>query len=242
MPHPRVPVRFGAGIGDQMLSSYRTSLPVVILRADDEVEHAEPRRRLAMPDADPPLPRHRRPPRAAARARRPATSRCRRISPQLAEHLSAREREAADIEYAADDICLAWLLEGSSSSAAGRTGWDGEISGVIGSGLFVRFGEVFEGYLPARRLTGDYFELNPLGRRLVGRRGERAYRLGDPIERPRRGDPPCRGESRAVTGGEARRLSWPRRGRVRRRYPSAGRGQPRARSVDCLLETPSQSR
>ena len=39
---------------------------------------------------------------------------------ELAEHASAREREAAQIEYQADDICLAWLLERGSSSAAGR--------------------------------------------------------------------------------------------------------------------------
>ena len=43
-------------------------------------------------------------------------------------------------------------------------------------------GEVFEGYLPARRLAGDYFELNELGTAMAGRRGGRTYRLGDPIE------------------------------------------------------------
>src|SRR6185503_15315581 len=30
---------------------------------------------------------------------------------ELAEHASVREREAAQVEYAADDICLAWLLD-----------------------------------------------------------------------------------------------------------------------------------
>ena len=53
---------------------------------------------------------------------------------------------------------------------------------MIGSGLFARFGEVFEGYLPARRLTGDYYEQNTLGTALVGRRTKRTLRLGDPIE------------------------------------------------------------
>ena len=38
--------------------------------------------------------------------------------------------------------------------------WEGEIIGLIGSGLFVRFGDVFEGFLPARRLPGEFFELN----------------------------------------------------------------------------------
>jgi ribonuclease R len=100
----------------------------------------------------------------------------------LAEHTSGREREAAELEYLADDICLAWLLE----SRLFETGWDepwpGEITGVIPSGLFVRFGDVFEGYLPARRLHGDYFELNALGTALAGRRGGGVFRLGDPID------------------------------------------------------------
>jgi ribonuclease R len=100
---------------------------------------------------------------------------------ELAEHTSAREREAADVEYQADAICLAWLLD----SELYERGWDepfeGEIIGVIGSGLFARFGDVFEGFLPARRLPGDYFELNDLGTALVGRRGGGTFRLGDPI-------------------------------------------------------------
>ena len=102
--------------------------------------------------------------------------------PVLAEHSSVREREAAEIEYAADDLCLAWLLD----SRLFELGWDAvfesEVIGLIGSGLFARFGDVFEGFLPARRLSGDYFELNPLGTALVGRRGGRTIRLGDSIE------------------------------------------------------------
>jgi len=86
------------------------------------------------------------------------------------------------VEYLADELCLAWLLE----SELFERGWDdpfeGEIVGMIGSGLFVRFGEVFEGFLPARRLHGDYFELNELGTALVGRRRGGTFRLGDPIE------------------------------------------------------------
>jgi ribonuclease R len=53
---------------------------------------------------------------------------------------------------------------------------------MIASGLFIRFGDVFEGYLPARRLTGDFFELNDLGTAMAGRRGGGTYRLGDPIK------------------------------------------------------------
>ena len=100
---------------------------------------------------------------------------------QLAEHTSAREREAAQVEYLADEICLAWLLDKELFDLGWEHAFEGEIIGVIGSGVFVRFGEVFEGYLPARRLPGDYFELNPLATALVGRRGGSSYRLGDPV-------------------------------------------------------------
>ncbi len=101
---------------------------------------------------------------------------------ELAEHTSLREREAARVEYLADDICLAWLLDARLFELGWEHVFTGEITGVIGSGVFARFGDVFEGYLPARRMPGDYFELNPLATALVGRRGGGTFRLGDPID------------------------------------------------------------
>lgn len=99
----------------------------------------------------------------------------------LAEHTSLREREAAQVEYLADELCLAWLLDDVLYERGWDDPFDGEIVGMIGSGLFVCFGDVFEGYLPARRLPGDYFELNELGTAMAGRRGGRTFRLGDAI-------------------------------------------------------------
>jgi ribonuclease R len=100
---------------------------------------------------------------------------------EAADHCSLQEREAAQIEYRADDICLAWLLEEVLFERGWETVFPGEITGLIGSGLFVRFADVFEGFLPARRLHG-YFEINELETALVGRRGGGIYRLGDPVE------------------------------------------------------------
>jgi ribonuclease R len=99
----------------------------------------------------------------------------------LAEHASAAEREASGVEFQADEICLAWLLDRRQRIEGPDERFTGEIIGLIGAGLFARFGEVFEGFLPARRLGGDYFELDPLGTALQGRRGGR-LRLGDEIE------------------------------------------------------------
>jgi ribonuclease R len=99
----------------------------------------------------------------------------------LAQHASARERSAAELEYLADDVCLAWLLDDVLRDRGWDEPWEGEITGAIGSGLFVRFGAVYEGFVPARRLPGEFYELNPTATALVGRRSGRRYRLGDPI-------------------------------------------------------------
>ena len=100
---------------------------------------------------------------------------------ELADHTSEKERLLAIVEHRADDICLAWLLDAVLYDRGWETTFEGEINGVIGSGLFARFGDVFEGYLPVRKLPG-YFELNELGTALVARRGGRRFRLGDPIQ------------------------------------------------------------
>ena len=101
--------------------------------------------------------------------------------PDLAEWASVREREAAQVEHAADAICLAWLLDRRLYELGWDACFDGEVIGAIGSGVFVRFDGVFEGYVPVRRIGGDYYELDPLGTALVGRRTGSRVRLGDPI-------------------------------------------------------------
>ena len=98
---------------------------------------------------------------------------------EAADWCSARERDAADIERRADAVARCFLLE----SELFREGWDrafeGEVTGVIGAGAFVAFGDGHEGMLPVRRLTGDWYELNELETMLVGASG--AIRLGDPV-------------------------------------------------------------
>jgi ribonuclease R len=99
-----------------------------------------------------------------------------------AAHDSAAERAAELLERTADDVCAAFLLERELY----ERGWDepfaGEVVGVIDSGAFVRFGGLFEGYLPGRSWAGELVDLDPLGVALVGRRSGRRLRLGDPIE------------------------------------------------------------
>ena len=95
---------------------------------------------------------------------------------------SAAEREAMEIERDADDACLAFLLERALADLGPEADWDGEVVGVIGAGAFVRFGdEGFEGFLPARRLRGEWWSLNEEGTALVGEESGKALRMGDPV-------------------------------------------------------------
>jgi ribonuclease R len=104
---------------------------------------------------------------------------------EAAVHCSEREREAAVIERDADDICAAFLLQRELFDSGWETEFEAEVSGVIDAGAFVRFGgslgDVYEGFVPARRLRGERFELNELQTALVGTKTGRTVRLGDPI-------------------------------------------------------------
>ncbi|MDQ3759730.1 MAG: RNB domain-containing ribonuclease [Actinomycetota bacterium] len=99
---------------------------------------------------------------------------------------SEREREAMQIERRADRVCAAFLLERELFERGYHTHFEGEVSGVINAGAFVRFGgelgDVYEGFVPARTLRGERFELNETETALVGRRTGREVRFGDRIK------------------------------------------------------------
>jgi ribonuclease R len=97
---------------------------------------------------------------------------------------SAAERAAMQIERAADDVCLAFLLERVLAEAdpAQPPSFEGEVVGMIEKGAFVRFGEQgFEGLLPNRHLRG-WWTLNELGTMLEAEGSGRRLRLGDTVE------------------------------------------------------------
>jgi ribonuclease R len=94
---------------------------------------------------------------------------------------SAREREAMSIERLADRVARAFLLERELFEGGWDQQFDGEVTGLIGAGAFVRFGAGHEGLLPVRRLGGDWWELNEEGTILTGERSGDTIRLGDPL-------------------------------------------------------------
>ena len=100
-------------------------------------------------------------------------------------HTSAREREATKIERDADDVCAAFLLERELHASGWERDFEGEVAGLIGGGAFVRFGgelaDVYEGFMPARLISSEYFELDETETGLVGCRSGRTIRFGDPV-------------------------------------------------------------
>jgi ribonuclease R len=104
---------------------------------------------------------------------------------EAAGRSSEREREATAIQRDADGICAAFLLGRELFERGWKREFEGEVSGVIGAGAFVRFGgelgDVYEGLVPVRLMRDDHFDLNETETALVGRRSGREIRLGDPI-------------------------------------------------------------
>jgi ribonuclease R len=100
-------------------------------------------------------------------------------------HSSERERDAMRVERDADKVCAAFLLGRELFQAGWGKSFEGEVSGLVGAGAFVRFagelGDAYEGFLPARLLRGDRFDLNETETALVGRSSGGLLRLGDPL-------------------------------------------------------------
>jgi ribonuclease R len=132
---------------------------------------------------------------------------------------SEREREATITERDADQVCASFLLGRELFERGWKRPFDGEVSGVIGAGAFVRFGgelgNVYEGLVPVRLMRSDHFDLNETETALLGRRTGQEIRLGDPISvRVDRVEAP-RGRVDLVPAEEPDARS--RRGRARRR-------------------------
>jgi ribonuclease R len=104
---------------------------------------------------------------------------------EVGAHCSERERDAARTERDADSVCASFLLERELFERGPGARFEGEVSGVVGGGAFIRFGgslaDVYEGFLPARRIGGrERYELDESETMLVGLRGGVAIRIGDP--------------------------------------------------------------
>ena len=105
---------------------------------------------------------------------------------EVGVHCSERERDATRLERNADSVCACFLLQRELFERGHDTRFEGEVSGVVGAGAFVRFGgalaDVYEGFLPARRIGGrERYELDATETMLVGARGGEVIRIGNPV-------------------------------------------------------------
>jgi ribonuclease R len=103
------------------------------------------------------------------------------------------------------------------------------VSGLVGGGAFVRFSgelaDIYEGFLPARLLQGDYYDLNETETALVGRRHGRAIRMGDPVMVSATGIETARGRVDLEPTGD--RGSEPRRPKGNQGRPKGSQGRPK---------------
>jgi ribonuclease R len=92
-----------------------------------------------------------------------------------------------------DDVARAFLLERKLFEGEIDREQDGEVIGLIGAGAFIAFGDGFEGFLPVRRLRGDWWELNEVGTILTGEDSGRTIKIADAVRILVRGVDPPRG-------------------------------------------------
>ena len=167
-------------------------------------------------------------------------------------HSSEREREATRLERDADDVCAAFLLDRELFERSWQAEFEGEVSGVVGAGAFVRFAgemaDVYEGFLPAREWGGrEYYELDETETALVGRRSGSRLRIGDPVTvRVNKIEAP-RGRvdllpARASRRRRGRACGKPKPGRSRSRRARRSRRAARARARQAEGEDEGQGR
>src|SRR5690606_18211489 len=96
----------------------------------------------------------------------------------IAQHISATERRAMLAERETSDRLLAQFL----ATKIGAT-FDGRISGVTRSGLFVRLLETgADGFIPASTLGHDYYRYIEEQQAMVGDRSGEKFALGDRVQ------------------------------------------------------------
>lgn len=95
----------------------------------------------------------------------------------ISQHISATERRAMLAERETADRLLAQFLAERIGSR-----FEGRISGVTRSGLFVRLSETgADGFIPASTLGSDYFRFVEEQQAMIGERTGEKFGLGDPV-------------------------------------------------------------
>lgn len=138
--------------------------------------------------------------------------------PGIAQHISATERRAMLAERETADRLLAYFL---AEQIGAR--FEGRISGVTRSGLFVRlFDTGADGFIPASTLGADYYRFDEEQQAMIGDRTGETFRLGDTVSVRLLEAAPVAGALRFELLSEGRR-GTPSHGRAHRKSPSRAR-------------------
>ncbi len=108
--------------------------------------------------------------------------------PGIAQHISS-DRAPRHAGRARNQSTACWR---SSSPPTSNAKFEGRISGVTRSGLFVRLKDTgADGFIPASTLGQDYYRFVEEMQAMVGDHTGETFRIGDDVERP-----PARGRTR----------------------------------------------
>ena len=130
----------------------------------------------------------------------------------IAQHISATERRAMLAERETSDRLLAQYL----SERIGAK-FDGRISGVTRSGLFIRLMETgADGFIPASTLGQDFYRYVEERQAMIGERAGETFTLGDRVEVRLLEAAPVAGALRFELLSEGKRGNPPSGGRLRK--------------------------
>ena len=96
---------------------------------------------------------------------------------EIAKHTSIMERKAIECEREVTSMKMAEYMEDHIGEQ-----FEGIISGVTNSGIFVELPNMVEGHISMETLTDDFYAYVPEHLMLLGRRTAKQYRMGDAIK------------------------------------------------------------
>ena len=95
----------------------------------------------------------------------------------VSQHSSLKERKAIECERQVVDMKTAEYMEDKIGKE-----YQGVISGVISSGMFVKLDNLIEGFIHVSTLDGDFYIFDEVMHSFIGRNSKKIYRIGNRLD------------------------------------------------------------